>query len=216
MKLIKEKYTTIIWDWNGTLLNDLNVSIESMNMLLIKRQLPQLTKEHYKEVFGFPVIDYYQKLGFDFGKEAWENVAAEFMQAYHNKESTFELYEDAITTLEELKRKGYSQYILSAMKTASIEKMLKNYGIINYFDGIYGLDHHYADGKVEKGRDLLKNEQLSPQECILCGDTIHDAEVSKKLGLNCILICDGHQSVERLEATKYPVIQRLSELTNKF
>ena len=60
---------SIIWDWNGTLLNDLDLSVSTINTLLYKRELPLLKNDTYKEVFSFPVKDYYQAVGFDFMKE---------------------------------------------------------------------------------------------------------------------------------------------------
>lgn len=212
----KQKHTTIIWDFNGTLLNDTNECITTINELLAKRNLPQLTKERYKAIFGFPVIDYYKELGFDFNTESWKKVAAEFMTAYHAKESSFSLFEKTKETLAYFKEKGYRQYILSAMKTDSLTKLLSDYEINAFFDGVYGLDHHYADGKIALGKEFITKEQLKPADCMLLGDTIHDAEVADALEISCTLISDGHQSYERLKNTLFPVIRTLSEIRNKF
>ena len=65
---------TIIWDWNGTLLDDLDLSLESVNILLEERNLPALSVEKYKDIFCFPIVDYYVKAGFDFEKEAFWGV----------------------------------------------------------------------------------------------------------------------------------------------
>ena len=73
----------IIWDWNGTLLNDVDICVKSMNHLLEKRNLPLLDINRYKTVFGFPVKDYYAKIGFDFTKENFEIPANEYMDWFH-------------------------------------------------------------------------------------------------------------------------------------
>jgi phosphoglycolate phosphatase len=70
---------SIIWDWNGTLLNDLDFCISTINILLKKRELPLLNHYSYKEVFSFPVKDYYQAVGFDFSKEDFAIPAQEFI-----------------------------------------------------------------------------------------------------------------------------------------
>ena len=216
MSKLASQYNTIIWDFNGTLLNDTTECINTINELLIKRNLPQLTKERYKAIFGFPVFDYYKKLGFDFSTESWKKVAAEFMTAYHAKENSFSLFENAKETLAYFKKKGYRQYILSAMKTDSLTKLLSSYEIETFFDGVYGLDHHYADGKIALGKEFMAKEQLNPTDCILLGDTVHDAEVADALCINCTLISDGHQSYERLKNTLFPTIHTLAEIRNKF
>ena len=76
------RFKAIIWDYNGTLLNDLEIGIESINLMLSKRNLPLLTSESYREVFTFPVKDYYEKVGFDFEKENWDLTAQEFITNY--------------------------------------------------------------------------------------------------------------------------------------
>ena len=58
------KVKHIIWDWNGTLLDDLDVSMAALNEVLKSEQLPLvLDKEEYRQYFQFPVIKYYEKVG---------------------------------------------------------------------------------------------------------------------------------------------------------
>jgi len=80
MNMIKSH--TIIWDWNGTLLDDMDICISSMNRMLSKRELPELNIDKYRDVFTFPVIDYYKAIGFDFRKEPWDVAAHEFIWLY--------------------------------------------------------------------------------------------------------------------------------------
>ena len=58
------KYKNVVWDWNGTLLNDVKVGVNTLNDMLGRRGLPLLSVEDYKEKFGFPVIDFYDRVGF--------------------------------------------------------------------------------------------------------------------------------------------------------
>lgn len=79
-----QKYTHIIWDWNGTLLDDVARCMAVINAMLEKRGLPALASvDAYRSVFGFPVRDYYRRVGFDFGKEAFETLAAEYIELYY-------------------------------------------------------------------------------------------------------------------------------------
>lgn len=59
----------IIWDWNGTILNDVDHAVAMMNTLLVEHNLPLIDREYYREIFDFPVLHYYQKLGFNFEKQ---------------------------------------------------------------------------------------------------------------------------------------------------
>ncbi len=205
-------YNTILWDWNGTLLNDVTESIDSINELLSKRNMPTITVGYYKEIFCFPVIDYYKKLNFNFEKELWKKVAAEFMASYHAKEHILGLFDDSLIALEHFKSNGYKQYILSAMKKDSIIKMTNNLGITHYFNGIYGLDNHYANGKIDLGFELLSKENLSPQNCLMIGDTTHDAEVADAIKCKAALISQGHQNYEILKNTGHSSYHNLESL----
>ena len=71
------KYTHIIWDFNGTVLDDVEAGIRSVNDMLAARGLPVITSvAQYRELFSFPVIDYYRRLGLDVEKEDYYTILA--------------------------------------------------------------------------------------------------------------------------------------------
>ena len=202
----------IIWDWNGTLLNDTILAVESMNSMLTKRGLPELSIGQYKKVFTFPVKDYYQIIGFDFDKEPFEIPALEFIDQYNQMVWDCSLHENAKEVLTHFKNCGMDQYILSAMKQEMLDKCLEYYSISHFFEQVSGLDDHYANSKLDAGRVMLKSLDVEPGELLLIGDTIHDFEVASKLGCSCILVSNGHQSYERLKSTGAQVIEDLAQL----
>lgn len=206
-------YETIIWDWNGTLLDDLDLSIRSVNVLLEERNLPILTIERYKDIFGFPVVNYYIKAGFDFSKEAFEVPAKQYVKLYASGESDLKLFPDVIETLNFFKENNYRQIVLSAMKDDKLKKMIHNAGISDFFDGIFGIKDNYAREKVSVGKQVIDNLNLNPTTCLMIGDTLHDAEVAQQCGFDCILYSGGHVSKQRLEKTGLKIIDKLKTLT---
>ena len=207
---------TIIWDWNGTLLNDLRLCVKTINSLLEKRSLPVLTTSSYKEVFSFPVKDYYEKVGFDFSKEDFEIPAKEFIDQYNSEVNKCDLHENTIEVLEQFKIEGLKQYILSAMKQDMLNTTLKQNNIYYYFEDIVGLNNHYAASKVERGRELIRRNNIKKDTALMIGDTEHDFEVAQELGIVCVLISDGHQSQKRLENTGVKVLNSLRDLLSSF
>jgi phosphoglycolate phosphatase len=205
---------TIIWDWNGTLLNDLDFCISTINTLLEKRNLPLLNGQKYKEVFSFPVKDYYEVIGFDFSKEDFSIPAKEFIDLYENGVANCSLHGSAIDMLSYFKEKGVRQFVLSAMQQNMLEQTLKHNSIFDFFEGVFGLDNHYAVSKIERGEQLLTEFNIEKDKAWIIGDTNHDYEVAKKLEIKCILISDGHQSGARLKDTGVLVIPSLGELKN--
>jgi len=202
----------IIWDWNGTLLNDAGLAVDTMNQMLEKRGLPELTMDRYKSVFTFPVKDYYQRIGFDFRKEPFEIPAIEFIEVYNSLVHGCALHSDTIRVLSSFRSVGLNQYILSAMEQQVLNTCLKHYQIEQFFEYASGLDNFYAASKVENGHNLIKRLSLNAEKLVLIGDTIHDFEVATELGCRCILIADGHQSKDVLQSTGALVLDSISQL----
>ncbi len=206
---------TIIWDWNGTLLNDLWLCLSSINQLLEKRNLPQLDRHSYKELFSFPVKDYYAAVGFDFEREDFEIPANEFIDLYNSRMNYCMLQPTAQEVLTCFSKKGARQFVLSAMQQAMLLQSLAHNQILHYFEGIAGLDNHYAVSKIERGEQLICEFGIEKENSWIIGDTDHDFEVARALGIQCILISDGHQSAERLNNTGAPVMGDLKSLLKK-
>jgi phosphoglycolate phosphatase len=70
-----EKYKNIIWDWNGTLIDDLDIAVKSICTLLVEHELPEISVEKYRNVFGFPVRKYYEDIGFDLSKHSFDQLS---------------------------------------------------------------------------------------------------------------------------------------------
>lgn len=203
---------SIIWDWNGTLLNDLDFCVSCINVLLKKRELQLLDQNSYKDVFSFPVKDYYQAIGFDFTKEDFSIPAFEFIDIYEKNIKSCSLHPSAIEVLNYFKKKGVRQFVLSAMHQNLLTETLQHNKIFKYFEDAAGLGDHYAVSKIERGQQLLEKFQLNKTKTFIIGDTIHDFEVARELGIKCILVADGHQSEERLRSTGAIVTRELSQL----
>ncbi len=184
----------IIWDWNGTLLNDVEQSIITMNTMLDKRNMKYINKEIYRNIFTFPVYKYYEKLGFNFEKESFTILSKEYINIYKKEVKYAKLFKNVINVLNHFKNKEYKQIILSAMEQNMLDEQLHKYEINEYFDDIIGLKDIYANSKADTCLDYLKqNNQYS--NVYLIGDTYHDYEVATKANIKCMLINNGHQDL---------------------
>ena len=103
------KYDNIIWDWNGTLLDDVELCSSIMNNLLRKESLPEISIEKYREIFTFPVEEYYKLAGHSFEKKSFELLGKDFMVEYEEKKLSCKLYPFASETMDLLKEKGKKQ-----------------------------------------------------------------------------------------------------------
>jgi phosphoglycolate phosphatase len=210
------KFDAIIWDWNGTLLDDVNICIESMNHLLAERGRSLLSRLSYREIFTFPVRNYYELAGFDFQYESFDDVAIEFIDLYRERIRHCSMFPDAQPVLQWFSRRNFSQYLISAMEHQFLMESLLNFGIKKYFKAFTGIHDHYANGKLAMAENFISENGINPARTLLIGDTLHDFEVAEKLGLQCLLVAGGHQSETRLQHSGCEVFKSLSQVIDKF
>ncbi len=196
-----KKYTHIIWDFNGTILDDVGIGIESVNVMLTKRGLPTIDSvERYRELFGFPIIDYYRRCGFDFEHDDYESVLApEWVALYNRREHTAPLCVGIKHALQACKAVGIRQSIVSASASDMLKKQIARLGIVEYFDDIIGCDNIFAYGKEQALYDYVMS--LSEESVLMVGDTTHDYEVAKAAGIDCVLLLCGHMNEKALKTT---------------
>lgn len=204
-----------MWDWNGTLLDDVEVCISAMNELTARRGLPSLTVGCYREMFTFPVQDYYQRLGFDFAEERFDDVAVEYHVAYESRVGGAPLRPDAIRALETVEKGGVPQTVLSALEEGRLLGELRKREIRHYFAHIYGLNDLHARSKIERGQELLAVLDCDQKNVWMIGDTVHDAEVADALGIRCVLVTFGHHGPSRVAATGRPTADSLTEAVHR-
>ena len=186
---------SVIWDFNGTLLDDLDLVVRTVNGQLEKRGLPPLTAEGYRDVFGFPVEDYYRRIGLDFETESMADLAADFFADYEPQLRNCELHEGAF---------GRARSSLSVRRQAvcplgdgggDAQQHARDSGNPKRFVAAYGLAHQEGDSKVSRGGDLLAYFGIGRATALLVGDTDHDAEVASALGVPVALVEIGRAHV---------------------
>ena len=206
------KYKHIIWDWNGTLLDDRWLCVEGINKALDKRGLKTINEQTYKDIFSFPVKDYYQKLGFDFSVEPFEIAGDEFVLYYEKHFNRTKLHSQCRSIIKNIFAVGITQSILSAGKHEFLIEWVKAHNLQKYFIKILGIDNQYATGKTELGMSLIKNLSYNNNEVVLIGDTIHDSDVAESMNIDCLLMDQGHVNNDRLQKTGRKVFSNLTEV----
>lgn len=201
----------ILWDWNGTLLDDLHYAIGVRNRTFPAFGLPTINSlEEYYQQFTFPVKLYYERAGVT--DENFDQVAHAWMDEYVRGCAQIPLHNDAADTVRTFRAAGLLQVILSASQMDILRQQLSYYPALDgAFDKLLGLSDIYARSKEAIGRAYLERCGISASETVMLGDTLHDADVAKAMGTQCILIARGHQSRETLETADVPVCASLTE-----
>jgi len=205
------KYTHVIWDFNGTVLDDVAIGIASINVMLAERSLPLIASvERYRAVFDFPVKEYYRRLGLDVEGESFDAVLApQWVALYRARDAAAPLYPAVAQMTATLRAAGLSQSILSATEHEMLRAQLAARGAEHWFDEIWGNDSIHAYGK--EGLAAAWRAAHPDARAVLIGDTTHDHTVARAIGADCILVAAGHHSRARLCTCGVPVVDELSE-----
>ena len=207
------KYTHIIWDFNGTILNDVQTGIDAVNVLLKRYGKPQIDSvARYRRVFGFPVIDYYDSLGLE--RENFARYAPEWVIEYNLREPYAPAFAEVTDVMDYFRSQGCLQYLLSATEQKMLARQVDRLGIREYFAELIGQDTIEARGKVGAAKEWA--ERIRPQASLFIGDTIHDFEFAQAIGADCVLLAWGHQDRVRLEATGCRVFETATDVQKAF
>ncbi len=203
------EYTHVIWDFNGTVLRDMEIGIAATNQMLLARALPPIADlDAYRAIFGFPVESYYRRVGFDLEAEDYKSVLAPEWVAHYNALSRQAPLFDGVRELTDaLRRAGVHQSLLSASEREMMMGQLRERNAEQWFDEVWGTDSIHAVGKLALSDAWRKAHPYA--RGVLLGDTDHDFDVAQHMQLDCILVANGHQSAERLSATGAVVVKDL-------
>lgn len=189
----------LIWDFNGTLLDDVSCCLGALATLLEERALPPITSDRYREEFGFPVRDFYRGLGFDLEREDFHALSRVFIARYLERITEARAHLGAHEALRYVASRAIAQSVLSAMEHTMLTDLLERYELRAPMRHIRGLPDLSASSKVELGRALLTEIGEPPESVVVIGDTLHDHETAIALGCRAVLVTQGHQTRERIE-----------------
>ncbi len=205
---------TVIWDWNGTIVNDAPYSWRIFNKIAESRGIRPLSFNQYQSIYGHPIKDMWERGGFDFSSEPFELVTQEWHDLYLQDAMTIQLHEDACFVLHELRARKITQAVLSALPHHILIDSVRQHGLVDYFHEVSGLSDLNGESKVDNGSILLTQLNCNPKSTILVGDSSHDAEVATALGIRCVLVDKGYEDSARLKKNGYPVLNSLTEVFN--
>ena len=202
--------THLVWDWNGTLLNDLNLVVTATNASLTSLGGTPTTAEEHRRDFRRPVIDYYaQTLGRSLTSEDFAKLDEVFHRTYALGLPECALAADAVTALTSWQG---SQSLLSMWFHTELVPTVERYGLAAHFRRVDGLRD--ARGGGHKAPHLVAHLEalgLTGPDCLLIGDSLDDAEAAASVGARCVLYAGGFTDLDRLNAVGVPVAATLTE-----
>lgn len=205
------KYKFIIWDWNGTLLDDVGAALGSVNDMLEMRGMKPIDLVRYRECIGVPIKKFYEQV-FDLEKEDYNLIIKQYNEGYARRVLSSHLSDGVPEALELFARAGARQVVVSSSHNDVVIDGVERFGIRNYFDEILGAGDYFAASKIERARAYLEKNGAKSGEVLVIGDLEHDAEMAQEIGADCVLLTSGHEMPERLRSSHAAVVDSLREI----
>ena len=206
------KYKYIIFDFNGTIIDDVDLCLSLLNEILELEELPLVSLEKYKNIFTFPIIEYYKNAGITFEKHSFKELSTWFVNKYQPLSFKCNLYPGIVDTINSLNNKGYKVILLSASQKDNLLEQTERFNITRLFYKILGIDNIEAKSKLEIAQRYFEENNINMKECLFIGDSTHDYEVGSTLGGDVLLMSYGHQSKEVLSSCNVPILDSIYEL----
>ncbi len=205
------KYKYILWDWNGTLLDDVYASLYAVNDLLEMYKKSPITIEQYYSYVDTPIYKFYERI-FDLKVVTMDVIKPLFGKFYRQHEDSIKLADRAEELLIKCKENGVKQYILSAAHIDDLSHYAKRLNVYDVFEKIEAATDYEAGSKIDRAKALMQSQGIDPAECVMIGDTLHDLDTAKALGVDCILYSKGHTSYDVLKKYSDTVCTSFEEI----
>jgi len=200
----------LVWDWNGTLLDDLTLVVEATNASLALFGAGPTTAEAHRREFRRPVVAYYSHvLGRPVDEAEFIELDRVFHDAYARGLRACALTADASSALAAWRG---TQSLLSMWFHDELVPTVGRYGLSRYFARIDGLRATIGGGpKAPHLAAHLAALGRRGTECVLIGDSVDDAAAADTVGAACVLYAGGFTDADRLRVTGRPVAATLAE-----
>lgn len=210
--MYNERMKYVVFDFNGTVLDDIKVCLKAENHTIEHFGLDRepLTMDEYLHIFTFPVKSYYEQVGFDWEKNSYEEVGAYWFSWYRALRDEYKVYDGVIEVLEKNHAKGNRNILLSASSLVELKKQLQELEIEEYFDEVLGLGDIYAYSKIDVALNWIKDK--NPNDCMMIGDSLHDLDTARAMGIDCVLVAKGHQAKDVLLENYDKVVDDIREV----
>ena len=203
----------IVWDWNGTLLDDNDAVVSAVNAVCSSFGREHIDLDHWRSVFSRPLLQCYERLlGRSLDNDDWARIDVLYHDVYRELLHTCRLAQGVPDVLRDWHADGRSQSLLSMWFHDELVPLVAELGLEKLFTRIDGLQDEIGGGsKAVHLKRHLEVQAIDPAEAILIGDVIDDAHAAEQAGTQCVLLTTGVMKRSALEATGFPVADSIPE-----
>lgn len=202
----------LVWDWNGTLLDDLPVVIDAVNRALRPFGLNPITVGVYRDHYTRPVRRFYDRLfGREVSDEEWLRLNTSFHEKYFELAGRVDLAPGARNAMDTLKEAGWTQSLLSMSPQDWLEQIVDRLGLTDLFEIVDGLSGPTGGVKAGHLDAHLETLGIAGNGVVVVGDTPDDVAAARHVGARAILFHGGSHHIDVLEAEGVPIAETIEE-----
>lgn len=202
----------VVWDWNGTLLDDQHVSLQALNEVLAGLGAPPLTGVEYRRRFVRPVRAFYEQvLRTELDDHAYDGIDRAYHRAYQRAARSARLARGARTALLATTTRGSGQSLLSLSQHDDLVASVGRHGLAGVFARVEGRRGPGGGVKAPLLAAHLDAQDLAGAHTVVIGDAIDDAVAAEEVGARCVLVEGGAHRREELATVGVPVAADLLE-----
>ncbi|KQX52663.1 MULTISPECIES: HAD family hydrolase [unclassified Streptomyces] len=202
----------LVWDWNGTLLDDTGAVIGATNAAFAELGLESITLERYRELYTVPVPKFYERLMGRLPTDAeWTVMDGIFHRHYWERAEACVLTSGAAELLAARQESGFTQSLLSLAPHAELIPLVRRYGIAERFVRMDGRADTSTDGKSGHMVRHLAALAVPAERVVVIGDAADDAVAAAHVGAKAVLYTGGSHSRASLARVGVPVVDSLAE-----
>jgi len=196
----------VIFDWSGTLVDDLPAVWEATNYIFRQAGLPEMTLEQFRAEFCLPFRKFYDKFMPNVSVEA---VEQSFHASFGKCQGSVVALPHAREFLEFCRATQKRTFVLSSAHPAYFRVQAEVTGFAPFIDepfvGVWD--------KREKIHEILKTHSLLPEETLFIGDMQHDVETARHGGVHSCAVLTGYNTLTQLrDAQPDLIVEHLGEL----
>jgi phosphoglycolate phosphatase len=196
----------IIFDWSGTLVDDLPAVWQATNFVLQQAGVPEMTLEQFRAEFSLPFRGFYDRFT---PQVPLSQLEGWFHGRFREVQDSVVELPHAREFLEFCRARALRTFVLSTVKAEHFATQTAQ----NRFHEFFERPYLEVWDKREKIRDLLAAHGLEPRETLFVGDMEHDIETARHGGIFSCAVLTGYNSVTQLRASRPDlIVEHLGEL----
>lgn len=196
----------IIFDWSGTLVDDLPPVLEATNAVMRAFGRAELSREEFRREFRLPFMDWYAEVLPGVPLAELDRV---FLPAFAASQQAVTVLPHAREFLDACHAAECRMFVLSSAPQAAVEEQARQLGLDHYFETIYAS----VPDKRAKITAIVENHGLHLPHTMMIGDMRHDVHTARAGGIAAVAVLTGYEYPEVI-ATAEPdlTVAHLGEL----